>query len=69
METSYYLLDNTPCILTMEEFRLTARGYFAGQGLRPVSVTAVRWQGEPISEREYQARVASMIIAARKLPS
>ncbi len=63
---TYYMLDSVPCIVTETGSKLSAEGYFVGKGLRPVSVTAVRWQGEEITEREYQAKVAAQSIAARK---
>ena len=68
MIISYHHYDNVPCCVMSDPSTgvQKAEGYFAGQGMMPVSVTNVLWQGEVITERQFKQKVAALSIAGRK---
>lgn len=68
MSVSYYLYEDTPCCVTIDEHTHAekAEAYYAGEGLMPIAVTPVMWHGTLISEREYKRYVSALSIAGRK---
>lgn len=68
MIISYYNYDNVPCCVMSDPTAGTqkAEGYFAGQGMMPVSVMNVLWHGTATTERQFRQKVAALSIAARK---
>ena len=56
----YYLYEGMPCRVEQNESGLRAEGYFRAQGFLPVSVTAVTWHGEGLSEKAFKSLIISI---------